>query len=155
MRLSLTDQDFDRELVAVKNAVLASSAVVRRIATADEKPVQQLGRALFANDVRVLFGASYQQARQQDAALRLVLRIQPPELARLPWEFLFDGRRGEYVGLRMPLVRYPQVMEPTRPVAGGPAPADPGNGRVARRSGRAGRQGRAAPVARGPRGTGA
>ncbi|MGH8910852.1 MAG: CHAT domain-containing protein [Egibacteraceae bacterium] len=118
MRLPL--EDFDRQLAAVKDAVLASSAIVRRIPTLDEQPVQQLGRALFdalfTDDVRALFGASYQQARQQDADLRLVLRIQPPELARLPWEFLFDPGRGEYVGLRLPLVRYPQVMEPTRPL---------------------------------------
>lgn len=120
MRLPFADQDFDRQLFAVKDAVVASSAIVRREPTADEQPVQQLGRALFnalmADDVRVLFGVSSQQARQQEVPLRLVLRIQPPELARLPWEFLFDPGQKDYVGLLMPLVRYPQVPDPIRPL---------------------------------------
>jgi len=46
----------------------------------------------------------------------LVLRIRPPELARLPWEFLYDAGQDDYLGLRLPLVRSPQVLEPQRPL---------------------------------------
>ncbi|MGH8887347.1 MAG: CHAT domain-containing protein [Egibacteraceae bacterium] len=120
MRLPLNGQDLESQLAVVKDAVLASSAIHRRIPTPPERPVQELGRDLFdalvTGDVRVLFGTGYQQARQQGIDLRLVLRIQPPELARLPWEFLFDAGRDDYLSLRLPLVRYPQVMEPLRPL---------------------------------------
>jgi tetratricopeptide (TPR) repeat protein len=49
-------------------------------------------------------------------ALRLVLRIRSPELARLPWEFLFDPGRQDYLSLSLPLVRYPQVLAPRQPL---------------------------------------
>ena len=118
MRLSLMTHDLERQLSAIRDAVLASSAHVRRIPTLQERPVQEFGSALFeaimTDDVRVLFGASYQRAREQESDLRLVLKVQPPELARLPWEFLFDAGREEYLSLRWPLVRYPLVMEPVR-----------------------------------------
>ena len=94
MRLPLTREELDRQLVAINDAVLASSAIARRMATDDEQPVQQFGRQLFdalvTDDVRALYVASAQRARDEGASLRLVLRIRSPELARLPWEFLFD-----------------------------------------------------------------
>jgi len=64
-------------------------------------------------------GASYQRAQEQGRPLRLVLRIRPPELARLPWEFLYDAGQGDYLGLSLLMVRSPQVLEPQRglPVA--------------------------------------
>jgi hypothetical protein len=116
MQLPLTGKELNHQLAVITDAVLASSAVVRRIATREEQPVQQLGRLLFegllTGDVRELFGASSQRARQEGRSLRLVLRVHPPELAQLPWEFLFDPGRQDYLGLSMPLVRYPQVLAP-------------------------------------------
>ncbi|MGH8898138.1 MAG: CHAT domain-containing protein, partial [Egibacteraceae bacterium] len=120
MRLPLNGRDLESQLAVIKDVVLASSAIHRRIPTPQERPVQEFGRDLFdalvTGDVRVLFGTGYEQARQQGTDLRLVLRIQPPELVRLPWEFLFDAGRDDYLSLRLPLVRYPQVMEPVRPL---------------------------------------
>jgi tetratricopeptide (TPR) repeat protein len=49
-----------------------------------------------------------------------VLRIRPPGLARLPWEFLFDPARQDYLGLSLPLVRYPQVLAPRQPLEAAP-----------------------------------
>ena len=43
-------------------------------------------------------------------------RIRPAELARLPWEFLFDPGRQDYLGLSLPLVRYPQVLAARQPL---------------------------------------
>ena len=37
-------------------------------------------------------------------------------MARLPWEFLFDPGRQDYLGLSLPLVRYPQVLAPRQPL---------------------------------------
>jgi CHAT domain len=120
MRLPLTIEELEHQLGVIKDAVLLSSTVVRRMARPEEQPVQRLGQLLFdsllTGDVRGLFGASYQQARQEGKVLRLVLRVRPPELAQLPWEFLYDAGREEYLSLSLPLVRYPQVLEPRRPL---------------------------------------
>lgn len=119
MRFPLTLEELDYQLAMINDTVLASSVIGRRLPTEDEVPVQRLGRRLFdalvSDDVRALFVASAQHAREDDAVLRLVLRIRPPELARLPWEFLFDPGRQDYLGLSLPLVRYPQVLAPRQP----------------------------------------
>ncbi len=120
LRLPVPLAELDRQLVVIRGAVLASSAVTRRLPTGDEQPVRQLGQQLFealiADDVRGLYVASGQRARERGATLRLVLRVRPPELARLPWEFLFDAGRQDYLGLSLPLVRYPEVLAPRQPL---------------------------------------
>jgi len=99
--------------VRAPDAVLASSATVRRGVTSDEQPVRELGRllyvALFAGDVRGLLLAARQRADLAGGHMRMIMRIGPPELARLPWEFMFDTTDGEYLCLRMPLIRHPQI----------------------------------------------
>jgi tetratricopeptide (TPR) repeat protein len=45
----------------------------------------------------------------------LVVRVRPPELARLPWEFLFDAGEDDYICLNTPLIRYPTVPQPHLP----------------------------------------
>jgi len=75
--------------VRAPDAVLASSATVRRGVTSDEQPVRELGRllyvALFAGDVRGLLLAARQRADLAGGHMRMIMRIGPPELARLPW----------------------------------------------------------------------
>jgi WD40 repeat protein len=124
MHLAGTVEEFDHELAVISDAVLASSAIARRAIVGDEMPVQQLGQRLFealvTDDVRGLYVASAQRAREEGRVLRLVLRIRPPGLARLPWEFLFDPARQDYLGLSLPLVRYPQVLAPRQPLQAAP-----------------------------------
>jgi CHAT domain-containing protein len=50
--------------------------------------------------------------------LRFKLRIQSPDLATLPWEFLYDPRQAEYVCLsrNTPMVRYLELPQPIRPL---------------------------------------
>ncbi|MGH4008008.1 MAG: CHAT domain-containing WD40 repeat protein [Pseudonocardiaceae bacterium] len=120
LRWSWTPADFNRQLAAIQASVLASSAPVRWAATENEQPVRELGQRLFealiVDDVRDLYEDSKRRARADGGVLRLVLRVRPPELARLPWEFLFDPGRQDYLGLDMPLVRYPQVLAPQQPL---------------------------------------
>lgn len=120
IHLPMPRAELDRQLVVVRGAVLASSAVSRRLPGGDEHPVRQLGRQLFeallVDDVRGLYVASAQRAREHGDTLRLVLRVRPPELARLPWEFLFDPGQQDYLGLSVPLVRYPEVLAPRQPL---------------------------------------
>jgi hypothetical protein len=99
-------------------AVLASSAVVRRGLAPQEQPVRELGillfRTLFTEDVRSLLMTSRQQAAISGEQLRIVLRMAPPELAGLPWEFLFDPAEDDYMCLSTPLIRRPQLLRPVR-----------------------------------------
>ncbi|MGH3916044.1 MAG: CHAT domain-containing WD40 repeat protein [Pseudonocardiaceae bacterium] len=120
LRWSVTPAELDHQLAVIKDKVLVSSAVLRRAPTEDEQPVRELGRRLFdaliADQVLALYVTSRQRARENGGVLRLVLRVRPPELARLPWEFLFDSDRQDYLGLTMPLVRYLQVLAPRQPL---------------------------------------
>jgi hypothetical protein len=104
----------------IPEAVVASSAAVRRGLVGQEQPVRDLGsllyRALVSEDVRSLLMTSRQQAALSGEQLRIVLRISPPELACLPWEFMFDPADDDYICLSTPLIRRPQVLRPTRPL---------------------------------------
>lgn len=86
--------------------------------TNEEQPVHQLGRLLFdallTGDGLALLVASRHGAMQRGEQLRMVLRVGPPELAGLPWEFLFDTSEDGYLCLTTPLIRHPQVLSPVR-----------------------------------------
>jgi WD40 repeat protein/tetratricopeptide (TPR) repeat protein len=120
MRLPRDAGELEALAARVPDAVIASSAVVRRDLYSDERPVRQLGELLFdavlAGDGRGMFAACRHQAAREGRQLRMVLQIRPPELARLPWEFLFDSREDDYVCLSTPLIRYPQVPTPVLPL---------------------------------------
>jgi hypothetical protein len=96
---------------------------MRGIAMADETPshaatVTDFGRALygalFAGEIGAAFKASKFDARRAGKGLRVRLAIEAPELASLPWEFLYDPDAGDFVCLAAdtPLVRYLQVDRP-------------------------------------------
>jgi hypothetical protein len=116
----LEELGIEQQLERLRLTLLRSAATTRRIPARDERPVQRLGSELFdrlfTGDVRLLFDMTRQQAVHRDARVRLVLRIRPPELAVLPWEFMYDARRDDYLSLSMPLVRYPEILEPVRPL---------------------------------------
>jgi hypothetical protein len=120
MRLPFGQEEIESRLRALQTAIIWSAAKTRRVISEIEQPVQQFGAALFdaliADDVRVLVGASRDRATHDGKRLRLVLRIRPPELSRLPWEFLYNTGGDEYLALTMPLLRYPEVLEPRRPL---------------------------------------
>ena len=49
----------------------------------------------------------------------MMLRIVPPEISRLPWEFLYNADRSEYFCRlnNTPVVRYVEVDDPVAPIA--------------------------------------
>ncbi len=70
---------------------------------------EQLFTALFGGDVGVSFRRSVDLARQQGTGLRIRLRLdEAPELAALPWEYLFDTANNRFLVLSgaTPIVRY-------------------------------------------------
>jgi hypothetical protein len=123
-RFPFDDQTLARRLQAVELALAWSAATVRRQAPADERPVQELGTHLFEfafpAEVRENLNAVRRQAAQDDTHVQVRLRARAPELAALPWEFLYDPGRDEYLCLSVPLVRYLDVLEPRRPLAATP-----------------------------------
>jgi tetratricopeptide (TPR) repeat protein len=74
-----------------------------------------LYQALFTGPVKTLLAESLGMCTE-NKGLRLRLRIGPPELAVLPWEFLYDEERQKFLALlpQTVLTRHVAVLEPTR-----------------------------------------
>ncbi|MEW5868792.1 MAG: SUMF1/EgtB/PvdO family nonheme iron enzyme [Chloroflexota bacterium] len=96
---------------------------------------ERLFRAAFGEAVRDCFAASLATAQAQGKGLRLRLRLNAPELNSLPWEFLYNPGRRQFLAwsVHTPLVRYfelPQapaalaVAPPLRVLAMISSPAD-------------------------------
>ncbi len=123
MRFPFEELALENRLLSLQNALLRSGGR-RRVALSDEeRAVQDFGRALFdallSGEIRSRYDASLREARRQDKGLRLKLRILPPELSALPWEFMYDPRQREYVCLARwtPIVRYPESPHPICPLS--------------------------------------
>jgi CHAT domain/WD domain, G-beta repeat len=115
---------------------------VRRVDAPETKAIKDFGQrlydALFHDDLRVSLERSLSETAAKGAGLRLRLRLSDtPELAELPWEFLYDRARNRFVCLsdRTPLVRFLEVPDPPRPLPVSPplrvlvmisSPQDPG-----------------------------
>jgi CHAT domain len=97
--------------------------VVRRVDEPDTAAIKtfgsQLYRELFHHELEVNLLRSQILATTEGKGLRLRLRLSDtPELAELPWEFLYDRSRNRFVCLadRTPLVRFLEVPDPPRPL---------------------------------------
>ncbi len=90
---------------------------------ADEAFLTQFGHGLFerlfTGEIASVFRDSLGQARGQGKGLRVRLRLEPPELAALPWEYLYDPQADFFLAIspETPLVRYVPMRSPTRPTA--------------------------------------
>ena len=105
----------------LQQAVLASAAPSRRVLPETEQPVREVGEALFAG----LLGAGEVAGRYRAAAavaavrgegLRVVLRIDDPALAGLPWEAMYDQAAGAYVCRQDQVVRHVLVASVPAPL---------------------------------------
>jgi hypothetical protein len=104
----------------LQQAVLASAVPSRRVLPLTEQPVRDIGQLLFVGllgtgEVAGRYQASAAVAADRGEGLRVVLRIDSPALAGLPWEAMFDQAAGVYVCRQNQLVRHV-------PVASVPAP---------------------------------
>jgi WD40 repeat protein len=104
----------------LQQAVLASAVPSRRVLPETEQPVREAGQVLFAGllgigEVAGRYRASAAIAALRGEGLRVVLRIDTPVLAGLPWEAMYDHATGVYVCRQEQLVRH-------IPVASVPAP---------------------------------
>jgi serine/threonine protein kinase len=115
--------ELDSHLKSLQIALLRSGSQRRADEAGPEIEVQEFGRSLFEavfnGDIRSRYQMSQHQAVQQGYGLRLKLRIQPPELAVLPWEYLYDPQRSDYICLSRatPIVRYIDLPQAPVPLA--------------------------------------
>jgi hypothetical protein len=97
----------------------------RRIALEDEdegEPLQQaraigdsLFNALLTGPILTCYRTSLYQAREEGKGLRLRLRVQAPDLAALPWEYLMDtGYQPLTLSRQTPVVRHIEVSMAVR-----------------------------------------
>ena len=80
---------------------------------------RRLFEAIFSDEIRSCLRQSLDTAGQQGAGLRLRLHLtDAPELADLPWEFLYDPSLNRFFVLsaQTPLVRYLDLPERIRPL---------------------------------------
>lgn len=106
----------------LKLALRQSHHVARRILSPEIQAVQDFGAALFdalfTGEIRNRYDLSRERVLQTGEYLRIRLRITAPELAALPWEFLYDPRTDNYLSLssHTPIVRYLELPHPPRAI---------------------------------------
>lgn len=118
-KLALESRLKDLQISLLSSGTLAH----RRHPTQYEETVQRFGTemftALFVGEVRSRYDVCQELAYRQDKGIRIRLCIRPPELAVLPWEFLYDTRIGDYVCLSRDtsIVRYLELPHPVQPLS--------------------------------------
>ena len=95
----------------------------RRIDSPDVSAAKSFGetlfKAVFKDEVSGCFGRSLDEANRQGAGLRVRLRLtEVPELADLPWEYLYNLPLNRFLAIstKTPLVRYLELTERIRPI---------------------------------------
>jgi uncharacterized protein YraI len=106
----------------IELAMLRSRERTRSALASELKEIKAFGGelfdALFQGPVGSCYESSLRIAISQSKGLRLKLRIEPPELASLPWEFLYDKQNRKFLALsiRTVLVRYIETPYAAQPL---------------------------------------
>ena len=76
-----------------------------------------LFEAVFKDEIRICLEKSIDEADDLEHGLRILLRLSDvPELAKLPWEYLFNPALNRFYSLSLetPIVRYLDLPEKTK-----------------------------------------
>ncbi|MBY5164396.1 extracellular solute-binding protein [Salsipaludibacter albus] len=112
------DLTLQNRLQAVEIELLRGRSLSRRQPLPRDRAAEEFGAALydalFDGNVRLRWEMALEESGRVGRGLRLMLRIDAPELASVPWEFLYDSSRGEFLSLstRSPVVRYLNLSHP-------------------------------------------
>ena len=97
---------------------------VRRFESREVELAKDFGRqlfdAVFGREILSCLRQSLDEAARQDKGLRLRLNLtDAPELADLPWEYLYESQRNLFFALfgKTPIVRYLDIAERIQPLA--------------------------------------
>ncbi|MCZ6626307.1 MAG: CHAT domain-containing protein [Deltaproteobacteria bacterium] len=118
--MPLSELEIENFLLRVGRARSGS----RRIDSPEVKAAKACGERLFSavfeGEVRGCLRSSLDEANRQGAGLRIRLRLTDvPELADLPWEYLYNPTLNRFLALSVetPFVRYLDLPEAIRPLA--------------------------------------
>jgi Tfp pilus assembly protein PilF len=118
LTIPFADQEIQHILLRLENAILRSARAVRSALIEGDLHImgEQLFQALLVQPqpIRKLYEDSRQLLGRANR-LRVRLRIEPPLLAALPWEYFYDSLVvNDYLGLHVQtsLIRYMQVPLP-------------------------------------------
>jgi hypothetical protein len=95
----------------------------RRVETQEMTAAKAFGAALFnavfSGEVKACFRSSFDEARRQNAGLRIRLRLADPTVVDLPWEYLYNPAVNRFLALSIhtPLVRYMDLPERIQPIS--------------------------------------
>ncbi len=96
---------------------------VRRLESPEMEAAKSFGGrlfdAVFGGEARGCLRSSLDEASRQEAGLRVRLRLaDAPELADLPWEYLYNSSLNRFLSLstETPIVRYLELPERIRPL---------------------------------------
>jgi len=119
-RLPFSDLELENFLLRVGR----TRRGVRRLESPEMEAAKTFGGrlfdAVFTDEVRACLRSSLDEASRQRAGLRLRLRLAAvPELADLPWEYLYNPALNRFLTLsaETPLVRYLDLPERIQPLA--------------------------------------
>lgn len=116
------DGDLEHHLLKLENAILRSTDLHRAGQPQQDSVVESMGRTLFdfvlPGEARSLYNECLREAEHRHRGVRLKLSVHSPRLAALPWEFLYDPRKRDYVCLNpyTPLVRYTELPQTAPPL---------------------------------------
>jgi hypothetical protein len=126
-QLPFSQLEIENFVLKVTGSVGALRRAARRLDSPERQLVRSFGgrlfQAVFSGAVQDVFQSSLNEAVGLSAGLRIRLHLgDTPELADLPWEFLYDPEVKQPVGLsgETALVRYVDLPIPTQPLAVSP-----------------------------------
>jgi len=120
--LPFTEEELAYIKMVIELAVLRSRERTRQAMSLELKEIESFGAklfdSLFHGPIRSCYDGSLRVALGQGKGLRIKLRIEPPELFTLPWEFLYsrDERKFLILSTKTPLVRYRELLYPPEPL---------------------------------------
>ena len=118
--LPFTDKDLQILVLSVLGSIGRSRRKARRIQSQERQLLEDFGgqlfQAAFSGPVRNFLDRSLAAAESKRGGLRIRLRL-PPELANIPWEYLYDRESAGFVSLspETVMVRYVEMPRPVRP----------------------------------------
>ncbi|MEU0105887.1 CHAT domain-containing protein [Streptomyces sp. NPDC006251] len=116
-----SDSELQAVLARVENSLTKSySAAVTRSSLTPERSVREFGKrltgAVIKDKISLQLDRCKNLAKTQGRSLRILLRTDGPHVSRIPWEYLVDPSRDDYLALRVPVVRDLRLMDPIPPL---------------------------------------
>lgn len=114
-QLPFSHTDVENFFVQIGHSRLIETSQIQKMRTFG----QELFEAIFTGNVRDKFRESLNEVNRNHEGLRIRLRIaNVPELAILPWEFMYDASLSRFLTLSIetPLVRYLEIPRDIQPL---------------------------------------